>query len=355
MLFLDFELQPEKSKLFRWLFLKCLSVFYSILINFWLFLYHIGVKTGYTSSKQVVSVGNITTGGTGKTPMIAWLLGYLDGKKLNPGVLTRGYKANRTKEVQILDSSTSQSTEKSQFGDEPWLLHMRYPHLPIYIGSNRAVSARLAEKRVDLLLLDDGMQHLKVNRDINIVLIDSLSGTGNGQIFPLGPLREPLKSMKRADIVVYTRTNLKSPDTIKPKLQPFLLPGTPQFDSEFKVEKIVSAKNGEAFNPEMVADKKCLLFSGIGNPKSFEKTVQQLGGMVVDHLILEDHHDYSDISLIKLEQLIAQSSFDLLICTEKDWVKIEEYNNRLPEFYYLKMVMTIDPLFAETVSGLLGH
>jgi tetraacyldisaccharide 4'-kinase len=349
MSFLDFDLQPGKSNFFRWLLLKSLSLIYTSLIRVWLFLYKSGLKSGYTSTQKVISIGNITVGGTGKTPMISWLLDYLHEEKLEPIVLTRGYKSDNNKPIQILKASTAESEEQKRFGDEPWLLFKRHPWCSIYISPNRAFSARAAEKLTNLLLLDDGMQHLKLNRDLNIVLIDSLSGIGNGQVIPLGPLREPLKGLQRADIIVYTRTNLASSHAVKERLQPYLKPCTPQFDSCFIPEKIVASATEQESDPQIIANKKCLLFSGIGNPPSFEKIVQELGGIVTDHLILDDHCEYREDTLEKLIRFSAQAHYDYIICTEKDWVKLEPIKDRLFDFWFLKMELKSDPALKGTI------
>ena len=351
--FLDFNLQLNKSTIAKWLFLRCLSAVYSVLINCWLYLYRSGIRKGYKPDKPVISVGNITIGGTGKTPMIDWLLNFSDQSNLRASVLTRGYRSEKTDSIILLDSSSKEKLPRNQFGDEPWLLHERHPHVPVYIGADRVNSARLAEKKADILLLDDGMQHLKLERDINIVLIDSLAGTGNGKMFPLGPLREPMRSLKRADILVYTRTNLKSSAEIRQKLRPYLSNDIVQFDAEFQIQSISSSKSSREESPDMLKGKKCMLFSGIGNPKSFEEIIRQHGGIIVDHLVLGDHHPYDNSTIEELNGLESQSKFDLLICTEKDWVKIEQKRDQLPEIHYLKMIVTIDPLFTETITDLL--
>ena len=243
MSFLDSNLQPNRSNLGKWFLLKLLSIVYGCLIKFWLILYQSGVKTAYSPLKPTISIGNITVGGTGKTPMVDWFLKFLKEKKLSTCVLTRGYKAVGQPGIRVLDRSTAYQGNSRLFGDEPWLLFKKHPETTFYIYPDRAISARQAELKMDVLLLDDGMQHLRINRGINIILIDSLAGIGNGKILPLGPLREPLSGLSRADVVIYTRTNLASPQELKKVITAHLQPDTPQFNASFIPEKIMSSIN----------------------------------------------------------------------------------------------------------------
>ncbi len=351
--FLNFELTLGKSTIFKWLFLKALSLLYSLLIRCWLSLYKTGLKVGYQPAKPVISIGNITVGGTGKTPMISWFLDYLQGKGIKSGVLTRGYKADGEKSVRILDANVTQTEHQKRYGDEPWLLHRRHPQQSIFIFPDRALSARLAEKDADLLLLDDGMQHLKLKRDLNIVLIDSLSAIGNGEMIPLGPLREPLSELKRADIILYTRTNIGSPEGVKKRIHPYLSKQTLQFDAAFEARRLVSAVTNDEIDPIGIKNQKCLLFSGIGNPGSLEAIVRNLGGIIVDHLILADHDEYNQSTINELNAFLARSTVNYVICTEKDWVKLENAKNRPEAFWYFKMEMVPEPGFIGAISEFL--
>jgi tetraacyldisaccharide 4'-kinase len=290
---LDFNLTFGWSSLLKWIALACLSLFYRVLVELWLFMYRHGIKKTYWCQKPLISVGNITVGGTGKTPMIAWFLSFCEKRNLTAAVLTRGYKSDGNNRLKILDGKTASQGNSKQFGDEPWLLFKRHPQALFYIASDRMASARLAAAKADLLLLDDGMQQLRIERSLNIVLIDSLSGIGNGQMLPLGPLREPLTGLSRADIVIYSRTNLVSPENVRQKIAPFLKPGIQSYCAEFLPEAIVSSSETKTLTIRELTQKKCLLFSGIGNPQSFTLTVKQFASTVVGHLIFEDHCHYN--------------------------------------------------------------
>jgi tetraacyldisaccharide 4'-kinase len=336
-MFFDFDLHLSYKNVWKWLPLFCLSLLYSTLVRSWLLIHRLSGNRINRSQKPVISIGNITTGGTGKTPMIAWFLDLCAKKKLSAAVLTRGYKAKRTARLHILDKENAEGGNSVIFGDEPWLLHLNFPETPLYISPDRWLSAQQAEKRSDLLLLDDGMQHLKLARDLNIVLIDAVSGIGNGKMIPLGPLREPLTSLKRADIVIYTKTNLHSSIDLRRELRPHIPEETPQFDSWYQPTDLISLSTGKSRHPEEIDQKRCVLFSGIGNARAFSKTVERIGGIVSHHLVLQDHQEYDSKTLSGVSHFIRRHPADFIICTEKDWVKLAESDEILPEAYYLKI------------------
>lgn len=354
MLTLDFNLKFGRSGLSKWIVLGFLSLLYRFLVELWLFLYRSGLKNAYHCHKPLISVGNITVGGTGKTPLIDWFLTFCAERNLSAAVLTRGYKSDDKRDLKILDQQTASTGNARQFGDEPWLLFKSHPQALFYIGADRVDSARQAAEKADLLLLDDGMQQLRIDRSLNIVLIDSLSGIGNGKLLPLGPLREPLRSLARADIVIYNRSDLVAPAAIREQITPFLKPGTESFCAEFLPETLVSSRSGKILTSRELARKRCLLFSGIGNPQSFALTVQQTTAVIADHLVFEDHCRYDAKELSRLRRFIQDNTHDFVICTEKDWVKLEEHRFQLPEFWHLKMKLKLEQGFGKRIESLLA-
>lgn len=351
MSFLNFEIHLTPQNLPKWLLLKSLSLLFSFLVRLRLLLYRTGILISYPSQKPVISIGNITVGGTGKTPMIDWFLAYCSEKRINAAVLTRGYGAKRSQQLQILTSDSAKSGNCETFGDEPWLLFRHHPRSSFYISPNRVNAARLAEKENDLLLLDDGMQHMRLNRNLNIVLVDCVSGFGNQQMLPLGPLREPLKNLKRADAVVYSRSNLVSSQALRRQLVGYLPDSTPQFDSKYLPAELVNAQTIETVPATSIAAKRCLLFSGIGNPTAFEKTVESLSGLVVDHLVLNDHQPFDASTRRNLKYFTSKQDYELLICTEKDWVKLEAFAKELPRFWFLTMKVKPEKGFIDFIEN----
>lgn len=347
MSFLNFQLELSRKNLIKWLFLKGLSLVYTGLVKIWLITYRTGLKTQWSSEKPVISVGNITLGGTGKTPMVDWLLTYLTEKGLQPAVLTRGYKAQRSEKHQLLNRDTVDAGSCEQYGDEPWFMFHQHPEISFFVSADRIESARRAQKSADILLLDDGMQHLRLKRDLEIVLVDAVSGIGNGRLIPLGPLREPLDSLSRADVVIYTKSNLASPQRLKDRLDPFLKADTRQFNSEFIPDQLLTADNSKPLSPKILTGKACLLFSGIGNPDGFVKSVSSTGADVIDSLIFSDHQAYTPENLRQIKHFAGMNQYDYLICTEKDWVKLETCQQEIPPVHRLKMKLSIDPGFSQ--------
>ncbi len=343
--FLDFQLRLSWKTAGKWALFKGISLLYAALLRLRMLAYRSKAIKRQSVGINVVSVGNITVGGTGKTPMIDWFLDFCSEVNLRPAVLTRGYGARRKTPLQILNQDTASRGSSDNFGDEPWFLYKNHPQYSYYISPNRVLAARVAEKSADVIFLDDGMQHLRLHRDLDIVLIDATTGIGNGQIVPLGPLREPLSELFRADIIVYTKTNLSSSSSIRKELLPFLPNSVHQFDSEYLPIGLDSSTQQSSLNVEEVKGKKCLLFSGIGNPIGFEWTVRQAGGKIIQHLVLDDHQKYDQAAIRRIEDFIRNYPYDLLICTEKDWTKLENWKDHLPNFYRLKMKLVMDREF----------
>jgi tetraacyldisaccharide 4'-kinase len=335
--FLDANLQLTRQTAPRWLVLKTLSCIYSTLVSGRLRVYR--HRKPQRAAVKVISIGNITVGGTGKTPLVDWILAFCDRRRLHPAVITRGYKAKRESNLQILNRDSAQRGCPDRFGDEPWLLFRQHPQFTYYITPDRVRAAELASRQADLILLDDGMQHLRLHRDLDIVLIDATSGIGNGEPIPLGPLREPLKSLSRIDVVIYTRTNLVSAEPLRSKLAPFIADSVLQVDCAYVADRLEPSNESGSLPPSVISGRKCLLFSGIGNPSAFSATIRNVGGVVVDHLVFEDHQPYDTLTLSKIRRRATEIHYEYLICTEKDWVKLETAKAVLPLFHRLRMRM----------------
>ena len=259
----------------------------------------------------VISVGNITAGGTGKTPMVEWLVRWLKANHRRPAVLARGYRAT---------SGTS--------NDESLLLSAHLGDVPVLTGKDRAHSARqaLAQKLANVFVLDDGFQHFAMARDLDIVLIDCLLPFGGGHLLPRGLLREPLSALQRANLVVLTRSDQiqaqqrqEIKDTIAAVSSPL-----PVIEAAHVPVGLVTDGSGrpEERDLECIKGKNLLLFSGIGNPDGFEKTAESLGCTVAEHFRFRDHHRYFDHELAELQQRAERAGCDAALTTEKDIVKI---------------------------------
>ncbi|NLW85041.1 MAG: tetraacyldisaccharide 4'-kinase [Phycisphaerae bacterium] len=270
-------------------------------------LYDRGLLKTAAAAVPVISVGNITTGGTGKTPLVIWLCRMLESKGLRPAILTRGYKS-----------------EQEKLSDEPALLAKACPNTAVIVNPDRAAGAAKAVARhaADVLVLDDGFQHRRLKRDLNILTLDATCPFGYGHILPAGLLREPLSGVRRADVIVITRYDQVEPMTIE-RLQErlaVLATGVPVVKATHRHTRAVMF--GEKEIPlASLAGKRAFVFCGIGNPEVFFAHVRQNGIEVAGTRIFNDHHPYTQDEIKALAAEAAACGAEWLLCTQKDWVK----------------------------------
>ncbi len=292
----------------------------------------------------VISVGNITVGGTGKTPTVIAIANLLKERGYRPAVLSRGYGGKSRGPVNIVSDGKTVLMGWKEAGDEPVLMANSLPKVPVIVGAERFLTGRAAVERFDanILLLDDAFQHRQLFRDLDIVLLDRARPFGNGFFLPRGPLRESVSSLLRADLLLRTGGGQKC--------EP--LPGNiemPSFRGEHKPTGVVSGKTGQIAPPESLRGQKILAFSGIGSPEAFRQSLASLGAEVVSYRDFPDHHPYSGADVAALRSLAVKSGTSLLITTEKDGVRLAGFPDFLAEVSLLMISMKISPLlqFAE--------
>lgn len=293
--------------------------------------YRVGIFPSSRLPCRVISIGNLTVGGTGKTPMVIHLADYLSRSGRKVGVVSRGYggKTNAS-ELLVSDGERLLVTPK-QVGEEPYLIAQRLSSVPVIVGKRRAGAGRILCERfgVDTLLLDDGFQHLSLYRDVNLLLIDITDPFGNGFLLPRGILREPFSALGRADAILLTRieqNGYAESDRIKALLEEISRRYTlPILRSSFSPSLLVPLTESPAQGIEWIRQKRWYLFSGIGNPQAFRRSVELLGGKIVGEKIYSDHCDYSHRMVKSLFQDITRTSPDGVITTEKDGVKVRPH------------------------------
>ncbi len=283
-------------------------------VRLWLLSYKIGVKKGEFLSVPVISVGNIVAGGTGKTGFVMYLVPFLEkmGKKVC--VLTRGYGGKRKGAVPAFPGALD-------WGDEISLLRKHLPKTPIITGKDRIRTGRFAMEKfdADLFLLDDGFQYLKLNRDLDILLIDATNPFGDRRFLPCGFLREPVASVSRADIIVITRVNQTDKlASLRAELSS-LNPIAPILTSKYELLGLENHATKERMDLELLEGKEVVAFSSIGNPVSFERELEALGAVVVKSFRFPDHYVCSEK---ELEGLLDECGSRLPVTTEKDGVKL---------------------------------
>ncbi len=271
----------------------------------------------------VISVGNITTGGTGKTPFVAWLTQRLRNDGHRPGVLTRGY--GRRSHENMLAVPAGGQAAVSQTGDEAQIL-LRAGSAALGIAADRYTVGLILRGRfgVDIFVLDDGFQHRRLHRDLDIVLVDALSPFGNGELMPLGRLREPLTALARADAFVITRTGLsRIAPAIERKLREYN-PAAPVFRTTTIAGPWVEFTTGHEYHSADLAGERAIAFCGLGNPESFWQMLDALSVKPIESLDYGDHHSYTPAELRRLAQSATEHHATVLLTTEKDAVNLCE-------------------------------
>lgn len=267
--------------------------------------YHRGLMRSASAGVPVISVGNVTMGGTGKTPMVVWVVRQLAAAGASPAILTRGYKGG------------------AGAGDEVEFLR-RAAGVDVVVNADRAAGAAEAVARgADVLVMDDGFQHMRLRRDLNVVLIDATAPFGGGCCLPLGRLREPLSALRDADAVVITRSDLVAAGVVA-SLRERMAKLAPRASRHLAVHRTVGLidAEGAARSPDALADRKVLAFCGIGNGRAFLATVKGLRAEVVGLCRLGDHVRYTPRLVEKVFRLADRRSAELLVTTEKDYVKL---------------------------------
>jgi len=293
-----------------------LSFLYGLVMRARKGLYRAGLKPSYRASVPVISVGNIVIGGTGKTPMVDFLIRHISGLGVRCAVVSRGYGGSYSQEVaRVFDADGTTKMTAAESGDEPYLLARRNPGVPVYVARKRKLGVQAAERDgAQLILLDDGFQHLAVQRDVDIVLLDSKRPFGNGRMLPAGILREPLSALQRADLVVMTRSG--------PGVRSLLHNDVPVMSCSHRSDKTLTTLSGEFVSEADYQGKSCLAFAGIARPEEFFLSLQTFGFRRVEGIPLTDHQEYNQDTLNHLLGLCH--NHDLLITTEKDAVKLSD-------------------------------
>lgn len=296
---------------------------------------------------KIISVGNITVGGTGKTPVIKYLAILLKNMGFKVAILSRGY-GRKTKFTTIVSDGDQILTNVVGAGDEPFLLARELKNIPIVVESDRYKGALFIQEKFkpQVILLDDGFQHRQLYRDFDIVLIDASVGFGHRFLLPAGLLRESINSLRRANLIWFTRVDQATHFSDLQK-QVNHVSTSPYITSNHQAEKLIQATSGKIFSFSYINQKRVLLFSGIANPKSFEITVMNLGAIVVNHLKFSDHHQYRRSEIDHIRDEAQKARADMIITTEKDFVRIIDLIPNVLNLYYLMIEIRISENFTQ--------
>jgi tetraacyldisaccharide 4'-kinase len=288
---------------------------------------------------RVISVGNITVGGTGKTPLVIVLAKGLMGRGIPTAVLSRGYRRKGSSRPLVSDGKTVLLSPQ-EAGDEPFQMAQALKGIPVLVGKNRFANGQLALQRFNIrgVLLDDGYQHLQLHRDLNVLLIDSEIGFGDHNLLPRGILREPLEHLHRADLFLLTK--VEDPENCRPleKMLREIHPSSPVFHSHYEPQGLIGS-DGKWIGLQALKGKKVLAVSGIANPAYFSFLLRKCGMEIVGEMIFPDHHRFTSKDLIAIEK--ESKGADWIVTTEKDIVKLGEMRVGRPPLLALRIEMKI--------------
>jgi len=303
------------------------SLLYGFALRIRNVLYAVRILTKEGLPCRVISVGNITLGGTGKTPTVIQLADFLFRNRRYPAVVSRGYGRKNEADIVAVSDGKAPLLDTAIAGDEPSLIGSRLPGVPVVVGKDRYRAAlfTLQVFGPNTIILDDGFQHVRLRRDLDIVLVDAEDPFGNGRLFPSGILREPLKALKRANLVLITRADraanlgwLKS--VIRRKTQARI------FTSRHSPVDLVDIRNTESRPLSALRGAGVLAFSGIARPASFTSLLRSLGADIKHEMVYPDHYIYKKSDMAAIFHKAGDVNAGMIVTTEKDTVRLRTLN-----------------------------
>ena len=285
----------------------------------------------------VISLGNLTVGGTGKSPLCSYTASLLSESGYRVAVLSRGYGRMGGPAPLLVSDGRGLLADAAASGDEPYLIARDNPSVAVAVGADRAKAARLLLEVTspEIILLDDAFQHRRVARDIDLVLVDGRDPWGNGRMLPLGPLREPLAAVSRADGLVVTRAHDPGPAGLAQTLERFN-PNLTVFRARIEPRAFVRP-DGEEISASALKGLSAYVFSGIARPEGFENDLRELGLRVCGHRRFADHHRFRRRDIEEIRRGSREAGAEMLVTTEKDLVRISGWPEDGPPLYALAL------------------
>ncbi len=308
------------------IFLFVLSLIYGLTVKLVSFICRV---IPYRLDCKVISVGNITLGGTGKTPFVEMLTKYLSKEGHKVCILIRGYKRKNI-------SCNFQIPNYLNMGDEAYLLSKNLDGVSILVGRDRIKNAKIAREKfdVDTIILDDGFQHWKLFRNLDIVLVDVKNPFGNGYLIPRGILREPLNSLRRAEIIVLTKTDSKEDLSLILEKIRRISPQAKIFKAKYQPQEFIDISKSR-YSLSFIREKEICFVCGIADPDSFESTLSDLGAKIILKFIFFDHYEYKESDIDRIIGSCTKSNIKLIVTTEKDYVRLERFSEKLRSYLFV--------------------
>ncbi len=302
--------------------LLLISLLYKCGVQLRSWLYQRGIFQSKELPCKVISVGNISLGGSGKTPTTQYIANLLKENHIRVAVLSRGYKSKGNNRINLVSDGNRVLLTPKEAGDEPYMLAKRLNGVPVLTSKDRYHLGKYAIEHFKsrALILDDGFQHIGLKRDLDILLIGSNTINGRNYLFPRGILREPIKSVKRADLYLITKVKDRDEYEKLSRITRDMKEDAKVFYGYFKAEGLIDSCGGKK-GLDYLNGKRVLAFSGIANPQYFTALLKEQGAIVVKELIFPDHHWYSSNDYKKIER--TSKEVDFSVTTEKDIMKMD--------------------------------
>ncbi len=312
-------------------------------------LYKLGIFQQYKANTFVISVGNLTVGGNGKTPFTILLARTLSEEGLKIAVSHRGYKGAYENTIKLISDEEHVFEDAQKAGDEPLLIARNLKGIPVIVGKKRKAALKFLEEKVqpDVVILDDSFQHLKVHHDFDFLLFNGKNPVGNGFLTPAGMLREPSKAMKYADCFVLNDISgeVRIPNIFKKY-------STPILSTTYYITCFVDYMSSKTHENTRFKNKNVFLLSGIGNPNSFERSMKGCGLNFVHHYQFSDHHEFSRADIAPIINVAENQKIDAIITTEKDFEKLSKLDIDMEKFYFAKLEVEINEM--DTFNGIVS-
>ncbi|MBN2017631.1 MAG: tetraacyldisaccharide 4'-kinase [Candidatus Cloacimonetes bacterium] len=327
-----------KRSILSYLFLP-LAFLFSLILCLRRILYSYRFFRSYKADAFIISVGNHTVGGNGKTPFTILLAHALKHENLKVAVSHRGYKGAFEHTIKLISDEEQIFEDTYLAGDEPLLIANNCKGIPVIVGSNRKAAIKFLQNKFspNVIILDDSFQHLHVKHDYDFLLFNGKNPIGNGFVIPAGMLREPASAIKHADC--YVMNDISDEYYIPKQLKKY---SAPLISTTYQIRSLIHFQDSKEEKLGSVTGKKVMLVSGIGNPLSFENSLQRCGFDIVNHLKFKDHHEYNDNDVHEIIKKAEKSKADMIITTEKDYVKLKNLNIDYSKFYYAKLKVIIN-------------
>ncbi len=338
--------------------LKQLSRLYRAVVQLRHLFYRKGILRHHTLGCQVISVGNLTVGGTGKTPVVEIFARELQAAGRRVAILSRGYKKSQPPLLQrltrmltfhdqrtpprVVSNGTELLLNSAMSGDEPYMLASNLPNVAVLVGKDRVKSGRYAINKLgcDTLILDDGFQYLSLKPRVQIVLVDKTNPFGNEHVLPRGILREPIKNIKRADFIFITKSDGKDSERLKEQIRG-LNPKAELIECRHCPRYLQHVTSAERVDLVHLKGMRVTALSGIAAPAGFESSLESFGAEIIQRRRFADHHRYSQQEIIDIINTARREQADAIITTEKDAVRFPNLGRYDVPIFFLRVDIEI--------------